>query len=106
VLNDLTVSMGASGVGAVETMARCFGSPFDSIPPSCQPLADKIMVTLSAPVRNDADQTQASLEIVESWNAEPWPHGRRAWIRNGYHLTLERAASGWRVVDAQLVFQT
>jgi len=106
VLNDLAVSMGANGLSAVETMARCFGSPFDSVPPACQPLADKIMVTLSAPVVSETDGTRASLEIVESWNAEPWPHGRRAWIRNGYTLTLQRATNGWRVVDAKLVFQT
>ncbi|HEY9429736.1 MAG TPA: hypothetical protein VIR34_21415 [Gemmatimonadaceae bacterium] len=105
-LNDLTVLIGASGQGAVETMAQCFGSPFDSIPVSCRPLADKIMVTLNAPVTSAGDPTKASLEIVENWNAEPWPHGRRSWVKNGYRLTLQRTPSGWQVVNARLVFQT
>jgi len=48
-LTDLTVSTGVGGRGTVDTMAQCFGSPFRPVPESCQPLADKIMVTCMRP---------------------------------------------------------
>jgi len=104
-LTDLTVSSAVGGRGTVDTMAQCFGSPFRPVPESCQPLADKIMVTLYAPVLDDSNPKLASLTVTENWNAGQNPRGRRFWAKAGFRLTLQYVGNSWHVIDAQRVFQ-
>jgi hypothetical protein len=109
------VATGVGGQGAADEMSRCF-SPFGPVPLSCQFFEDKIIVTPYAPIVRPDSPTAASLDITVDWGLVPQQpdstvklsRGRngRWWVMHVYRLTLERGASGWRVVGAQLMMQS
>lgn len=112
-LDDVAAASGVGGRGNQDEMGRCFGVPDRlagsgrPVPASCQRLADKILVSLSAPVVSQGNSNEASLDLAEEWSAVPLdPSSKSFFVLHVYRLTLQRDAGGWRVVGARLVMQS
>ena len=114
-LDDLTVATAIGGEVAAVEVGHCF-YPLGPVPASCRAFEDKVVVTPHAPIVSPDNPTQASLDIALEWGlvsrqqvssvTSPTTRNGRLWVMNAYRLTLERGASGWRVVGAELRGQT